>query len=167
MPGPGRWLRCARSMAITGLCSSSVITPRTKMSGVGLLKYIRSPIAVILYLNISINEPIQATSNFQNQGLDSIMHAPIIWHYFFSVPAVFQKTLDCFGRPDVVVHNAGIIHEYDWEKCLAVNIVRINTCYLHWSRNTVCYRMIHLMYLYGIFEFRLSIPSPLLLSDNP
>lgn len=35
----------------------------------------------------------------------------------------FVATVEKFGNLDIVVNNAGIVHEIDWNKCLAVNLV--------------------------------------------
>ena len=36
----------------------------------------------------------------------------------------FQRTVDQFGRLDVVINNAGINNEKNWEKTIQVNLVR-------------------------------------------
>ncbi|XP_047434838.1 15-hydroxyprostaglandin dehydrogenase [NAD(+)]-like [Mugil cephalus] len=36
----------------------------------------------------------------------------------------FQRTVDQFGRLDIVINNAGINNEKDWEKTIQVNLVR-------------------------------------------
>lgn len=35
----------------------------------------------------------------------------------------FQTTVDQFGQLDIVVNNAGINNEKDWEKTIQVNLV--------------------------------------------
>ncbi|CAG06100.1 unnamed protein product, partial [Tetraodon nigroviridis] len=37
----------------------------------------------------------------------------------------FQKTVDTFGRLDIVVNNAGINNEKDWEKTIEVNLASV------------------------------------------
>lgn len=36
----------------------------------------------------------------------------------------FQSTVDQFGRLDIVINNAGINNEKNWEKTIQVNLVR-------------------------------------------
>lgn len=36
----------------------------------------------------------------------------------------FQKTVDMFGHLDIVINNAGINNEKNWEKTIEVNLVR-------------------------------------------
>lgn len=45
----------------------------------------------------------------------------LLW--FFGAEA-FQKTVDMFGRLDIVINNAGINNEKNWEKTIDVNLVR-------------------------------------------
>lgn len=35
----------------------------------------------------------------------------------------FQRTVDMFGRLDIVINNAGINNEKNWEKTIEVNLV--------------------------------------------
>lgn len=35
---------------------------------------------------------------------------------------LFKVTIERFGRPDIVIHNAGIIHEFEWQKCCDINV---------------------------------------------
>ena len=42
---------------------------------------------------------------------------------FLSVPGSFEKAKAHFGRLDIVVNNAGVAGETDWEKTLDVNMV--------------------------------------------
>uniref|UniRef100_A0A8B8DW40 15-hydroxyprostaglandin dehydrogenase [NAD(+)] n=1 Tax=Crassostrea virginica TaxID=6565 RepID=A0A8B8DW40_CRAVI len=35
---------------------------------------------------------------------------------------VFRRTKETFGRIDLVVNNAGIVHEVQWEKCIDINL---------------------------------------------
>lgn len=35
----------------------------------------------------------------------------------------FQRTVDMFGRLDIVINNAGINNEKNWEKTVGVNLV--------------------------------------------
>ena len=42
---------------------------------------------------------------------------------FYSTPGLFENAVADFGIPDIFIHNAAIINEYDWEPVLAVNLV--------------------------------------------
>lgn len=45
----------------------------------------------------------------------------------------FQSTVDTFGRLDIVINNAGINNEKNWEKTIQVNLVRwINNEFFHY-----------------------------------
>lgn len=37
----------------------------------------------------------------------------------------FQSTIDQFGHLDIVINNAGINNEKNWEKTIQVNLVRL------------------------------------------
>lgn len=37
----------------------------------------------------------------------------------------FRSTVDQFGRLDIVINNAGINNEKNWEKTIQVNLVRL------------------------------------------
>ncbi|XP_066290069.1 15-hydroxyprostaglandin dehydrogenase [NAD(+)]-like [Branchiostoma lanceolatum] len=37
----------------------------------------------------------------------------------------FQQVVDRFGGLDLVVNNAGILSEFDWEKCINVNLISV------------------------------------------
>lgn len=41
---------------------------------------------------------------------------------FLSIDA-FKNTVERFGRLDIVINNAGINNEKDWEKTIEVNLV--------------------------------------------
>lgn len=45
------------------------------------------------------------------------------WLYF---PGAFESTVEHFGRLDIVINNAGINNEKNWEKTIEVNLVRAN-----------------------------------------
>jgi short-subunit dehydrogenase involved in D-alanine esterification of teichoic acids len=50
----------------------------------------------------------------------------------------FQRTIDTFGTLDIVVNNAGIIDEIDWEKEVDINLVghiRSYCMYIHIQSN--------------------------------
>ena len=40
------------------------------------------------------------------------------------VAEAFQRTTETFGTLDIVVNNAGILDEIDWEKEVDINLVR-------------------------------------------
>ena len=40
------------------------------------------------------------------------------------VAGAFQRTTETFGTLDIVVNNAGILDEIDWEKEVDINLVR-------------------------------------------
>ena len=42
---------------------------------------------------------------------------------FLSVPGSFEKAKEHFGRLDIVVNNAAVIGETDWEKTLDIDLV--------------------------------------------
>lgn len=44
---------------------------------------------------------------------------------FPSLTDAFQTTKEKFGVIDIVCNNAGIINEANWEKTVAVNLVRL------------------------------------------
>lgn len=44
------------------------------------------------------------------------------WKCFLSLDA-FQNTVEKFGRLDIVINNAGINNEKNWEKTIEVNLV--------------------------------------------
>lgn len=43
----------------------------------------------------------------------------------FFVLGAFQNTVDRFGRLDIVINNAGINNEKNWEKTIEVNLVSL------------------------------------------
>ena len=47
-----------------------------------------------------------------------------------SITDVFDKVTKKYGPPDIIVFNSGIIHEFEWQKCLDINLVRLITAIL-------------------------------------
>lgn len=43
---------------------------------------------------------------------------------FFLFSDAFKKTIHIFKNLDIVVNNAGIVNEIQWEKTVAVNLVQ-------------------------------------------
>lgn len=43
--------------------------------------------------------------------------------FCFCATDAFQRTVDKFGRLDIVINNAGINNEKNWEKTIQVNLV--------------------------------------------
>ncbi|XP_070773720.1 15-hydroxyprostaglandin dehydrogenase [NAD(+)]-like [Enoplosus armatus] len=41
------------------------------------------------------------------------------------IKAAFQKTVETFGRIDILCNNAGILNEIEWEKSVSINIVGV------------------------------------------
>jgi hypothetical protein len=44
-------------------------------------------------------------------------------YYSVFLSEAFQRTIDTFGTLDIVVNNAGILDETEWEKAVDINLV--------------------------------------------
>jgi NAD(P)-dependent dehydrogenase (short-subunit alcohol dehydrogenase family) len=54
---------------------------------------------------------------------------PLIYNAFF-VSEAFQRTIETFGTLDIVINNAGIFNDVEWEKEVDINLV--GRIYLYW-----------------------------------
>ena len=58
-----------------------------------------------------------------------------VMHFLFIAVVLgadaFQRTVDMFGRLDIVINNAGINNEKNWEKTIDINLVRHTHTHTH------------------------------------
>lgn len=45
--------------------------------------------------------------------------------FYVLILDAFEKTINKFKHLDIVINNAGILNELQWEKCIAINLVII------------------------------------------
>lgn len=58
-------------------------------------------------------------------GAYIILRTMAVYH----VSDLFRKTKSSFSSVDLVVNNAGIVDEQNWQKCIDINLVRIQQIY--------------------------------------
>jgi len=61
---------------------------------------------------------------------------PSLYEHVF-VAEAFQKTTETFGTLDIVVNNAGILDEIDWEKQVDINLVGHTRLYCIYIYRTI------------------------------
>ena len=63
--------------------------------------------------------------------MQSVNRKPSPYDYV-CVAVAFQRTIETFGTLDIVVNNAGILDEIDWEKEVDINLVgNIRLCCMY------------------------------------
>lgn len=59
---------------------------------------------------------------FKAEFADNVISLPCDVTEKEQLREVFRRTKETFGRIDLVVNNAGIVHEVQWEKCIDINL---------------------------------------------
>lgn len=82
---------------------------------------------ILLTDNFELNKKIM----FIPQNVTMIFLLRIAFYLYLT--EVFRKTKDTYGQLDLVVNNAGIVNEKNWQQCIDVNLVTISPVTGHLS----------------------------------
>jgi NAD(P)-dependent dehydrogenase (short-subunit alcohol dehydrogenase family) len=70
--------------------------------------------------------PLTDYNNHQNYRKKSHQGGKILQHYhFMNVTEAFKKTQTTFKALDIVINNAGILADGQWEREIEINVVSI------------------------------------------
>lgn len=86
---------------------------------------------ILLTDNFELNKKIMFIP--QNVAIIFLLRIAFYLIVIIYLTEVFRKTKDTYGQLDLVVNNAGIVNEKNWQQCIDVNLVTISPVTGHLS----------------------------------
>ncbi|XP_071377067.1 15-hydroxyprostaglandin dehydrogenase [NAD(+)]-like [Centroberyx affinis] len=111
-------------MALVG--KIAVVTGAVQGLGKGLSEILLQNGAKVALLDVNETEGKSLKEAFDKQyGPDKTLFLKCNVESEEQFKAALQKTVQTFGRPDIMCNNAGIINETDWEKAVSINLMGV------------------------------------------
>ncbi|XP_071375377.1 15-hydroxyprostaglandin dehydrogenase [NAD(+)]-like [Centroberyx affinis] len=111
-------------MALVG--KIAVVTGAAEGLGRGISEILLQNGAKVALLDMNETEGKRSKEAFDKQyGPDKTLFLNCNVESEQQFKAAFEKTVQTFGRPDIMCNNAGILNEADWDKAVSVNLMGV------------------------------------------